>query len=356
MSVRREENGTWRAQFWFRDYNGERRHKVRRGFETEEEAAEWEKSSKLDAEGSVSFTFAAFFEVYKKDMEPRLRESTWIGKEYMVRDKLLPTFGQMRMDEIESVDVIRWQNVLMAMRNSHGEPYSPTYLRTINNQLAAIFNHAVRFYGLRRSPCSRTTKLGTNKAGGMLFWTKGEYLRFADAVADKPDSFCAFEVLYWCGLRVGEMLALTPDDVDFVRAVVSVSKSYQRLKGRDVVTDPKTPKSVRTVAMPGFLADELSDWLQGHPVAHDGRMFPFTKDRMHHEMTRGCKATGVKRIRIHDLRHSHVSLLIDMGYSAVAIADRLGHESADVTFRYAHLFHDRQGEMARALDATRAGI
>ena len=136
----------------------------------------------------------------------------------------------------------------------------------------------------------------------------------------------------------------------FRRVFVSVTKSYQRIRGRDVVTDPKTPKSVRTVAMPGFLADELSDWLKGHPVAHDERMFPFTKDRMHHEMTRGCKASGVERIRIHDLRHSHVSLLIDMGYSAVAIADRLGHESTDVTFRYAHLFPDKQGEIARALD------
>lgn len=202
MSVRQEENGTWTSQFWFRDYNGKRRHKVRRGFETEEEAAEWEKSSKLDAEGSVNSTFAAFIEVYKKDMEPRLRENTWIQKEYMIRDKLLPTFGEMRMDEIESVDVIRWQNKLMAMRNAHDEPYSPTYLRTINNQLAAIFNHAVRFYGLRKSPCSRTTKMGSNKAGDMLFWTKGEYLRFADAIADKPDSFCAFEILYWCGLDV----------------------------------------------------------------------------------------------------------------------------------------------------------
>ena len=356
MSVRMEPNGTWTAQVWYRDYNGDSRHKTKRGFKLEEEARAWEDEFSSDAEGSVDSTFAAFYEVYEADMRPRLREHTWIQKEYMIRDKLLPTFGEMRMDEIESVDVIRWQNGLMAMRNSHGEPFSPTYLRTINNQLAAIFNHAVRFYGLRKSPCSRTTKMGSNKAGDMLFWTKDEYLRFADAIADKPDSFCAFEVLYWCGLRVGELLALTPDDIDFRRAVVSVNKSYQRLKGRDVITDPKTPKSVRTVAMPGFLVDELSDWLQGHPVAHDGRMFPFTKERMHHEMTRGCKAAGVKRIRIHDLRHSHVSLLIDMGYSAVAIADRLGHESTDITFRYAHPFPDRQGEIARALDATRAGI
>lgn len=341
---------------WYCDYNGDSRHKTKRGFKLEEDARAWEDEFSSDAEGSVDSTFASFYQVYEADMRPRLREHTWYTKSYMIEGKILPYFGNMRVDEIEPIDVVRWQNRLMAHRNEKGEPYSPTYLRTINNQLAAIFNHAVRFYGLRRSPCSRTTKLGTNKAGGMLFWTKGEYLRFADAVADKPDSFCAFEILYWCGLRVVEMLALTPDDVDFVRAVVSVNKSYQRIRGRDVVTDPKTPKSVRTVAMPGFLADELSDWLQGHPVAHAGRMFPFTKDLMHHEMTRGCKATGVKRIRIHDLRHSHVSLLIEMGFSAVAIAERLGHESSDVTFRYAHLFPDKQGEMARALDATRAGI
>ena len=159
MSVRREDNGTWTSQFWFRDYDGNRRHRTKRGFATEEAALEWEEAGRLEAEGSVSSTFAAFFEVYKKDMKPRLRESTWIGKEYMARDKLLPTFGQMRMDEIESVDVIRWQNGLMAMSNSHGEPYSPTYLRTINNQLAAIFNHAVRFYGLRLSRNFRCARL-----------------------------------------------------------------------------------------------------------------------------------------------------------------------------------------------------
>ena len=67
-------------------------------------------------------------------------------------------------------------------------------------------------------------------------------------------------------------------------------------------------------------------------------------------MSRGSKAAGVKRIRIHDLRHSHVSLLIEMGFSAVAIAERVGHESIDITYRYAHLFPDKQTEMANRLD------
>lgn len=70
-------------------------------------------------------------------------------------------------------------------------------------------------------------------------------------------------------------------------------------------------------------------------------------------MKRGCAATGVKRIRIHDLRHSHVSLLINMGFSALAIADRLGQEAIDVTFRYAHLFPSVQEDMATALNESR---
>ena len=64
---------------------------------------------------------------------------------------------------------------------------------------------------------------------------------------------------------------------------------------------------------------------------------------------------GVKRIRIHDLRHSHISLLIDMGFTALAIADRVGHESIDITYRYAHLFPTRQAEMADKLDMERKG-
>lgn len=70
-------------------------------------------------------------------------------------------------------------------------------------------------------------------------------------------------------------------------------------------------------------------------------------------MKRGSKAAGVKKIRVHDLRHSAVSLLIDMGFSALAIAERVGHESVDITYRYAHLFPTKQEEMANKLDIER---
>ena len=188
----------------------------------------------------------------------------------------------------------------------------------------------------------------------MLFWTKEEYLKFAEVMMDKPQSYYAFEVLYWCGIREGELLALTPADFDLDKGLLSITKSYQRLKGRDVITDPKTPKSVRVIQMPQFLTDEIRGYLKSlYKVQPDQRIFEVTKSYLHHEMDRGAKEAGVKRIRIHDLRHSHVSLLIEMGFSALAIADRVGHESVDITYKYAHLFPSKQQEMAQKLDMER---
>ena len=193
--------------------------------------------------------------------------------------------------------------------------------------------------------------MGKEERKEMLFWTREEYTKFSDAMMDKPMSFYAFEMLYWCGIREGELLALTPSDFDFQKRTVSITKSYQRIHGQDLITTPKTPKSVRVVQMPQFLCDEIQDYLkQLYGVESNDRIFPITKSYLHREMDRGCKQTGVKRIRIHDLRHSHISLLIDMGFTALAIADRVGHESVDITYRYAHLFPNRQTEMANQLD------
>ena len=196
--------------------------------------------------------------------------------------------------------------------------------------------------------------MGSEKHKEMLFWTKEDYLKFAEAMMDKPQSYYAFEVLYWCGIREGELLALTPADFDLDKGLLSITKSYQRLKGRDVITDPKTPKSVRVIQMPQFLTDEIRAYLKSlYKVQPDQRIFEVTKSYLHHEMDRGAKEAGVKRIRIHDLRHSHVSLLIEMGFSALAIADRVGHESVDITYKYAHLFPSKQQEMAQKLDMER---
>jgi integrase len=133
-------------------------------------------------------------------------------------------------------------------------------------------------------------------------------------------------------MRLGELLALTMEDFDFEKNTVRINKSYQRLQGQDVITTPKTPKSNRTIKLPKFLAEEMQEYFAMlYDQTPTDRIFLVTKSFLHHEMERGCKLSGVKKIRIHDLRHSHISHLIDLGFSAVAIADRVGHESIDIT-------------------------
>lgn len=243
---------------------------------------------------------------------------------------------------------------MLTASSKNGQAYSHVYLKTLHNQLSAIFNYAVRFYGLSSNPAAKVRNMGKSQNREMLFWTQEEYRKFSEVMMDKPISFYAFEMLYWCGIREGELLALTPSDFDFEKQTVSITKSFQRINKQDIITDPKTVKGNRVIKMPDFLSDEMQDYIrQLYGIGKNDRIFEITKSYLHHEMDRGAKESGVKRIRIHNLRHSHISLLIEMGFSAVAIADRVGHESIDITYRYAHLFPSTQSEMADKLDALR---
>lgn len=349
MAAFKDKNGTWFVSFRYDNWQGERKQKLKRGFSTRREGLEWERKFLQQQTADMDMTFESFVEIYKEDMKNRIREHTWISKNSMIKDKLMPYFKNKKMSEIAPKDVMAWQNVMI------GQNFSQTYLKSIHNQLSAIFNHAVRFYELKSNPAAKVGNMGKKESTKeMLFWTKDEYIQFSDAMMDKPLSFYAFEMLYWCGIREGELLALTPADFNFEKKLLTISKSYQRLHCKDVVTEPKTPKSNRIIAMPDFLCDEMQEYIKTlYGVKSNDRIFLVTKSYLHKEMTRGSKATGVKRIRIHDLRHSHVSLLIEMGFSAVAIADRVGHESIDITYRYAHLFPTKQTEIATKLSIER---
>ena len=352
-----ESNGTWYVMARYVNWKGERKQKCKRGFATKKEAQEWERMFQLQNSSDMDMSFEAFTELYIRDMKSRLKENTWLTKEHIIRTKILPYFGKMKISEISTKEVIAWQNEMLAYRDEKKKPYSQTYLKTLHNQLSAIFNHAVRYYELRSNPAAKAGNMGSEEHKEMLFWTKEEYKKFSFEIMDKPVSFYAFEMLYWCGIREGELLALTAADFDFEKETVRINKSYQRLNGQDLITTPKTEKSNRVITMPQFLAEEIQDYIKMlYGIGPDDRMFTVTKSYLHREMDRGAKEAGVPRIRIHDIRHSAVSLLIDMGFSATAIADRVGHESIDITYNYAHLFPSKQTEMADKLDMERGEI
>jgi len=349
-----EKKGTWFVSIRYVNWKGERDRKLKRGFKTKREAQKFERTFLLKESKNVDMLFKDFVDLYLNDCSHRLKENTIQTKEYIIKTKILPYLGEKKINEIKANDIIEWQNIMLAYRDDKGKPFSPCYLKTLHNQLSSIFNYAVRFYDLPSNPARTVGNMGKEKGKEIEFWTREEYLRFSEAMMDKDVSFHAFEMLYWCGLRVGELLALTPSDFDFEKETVKISKSYQRIKGRDVITSPKTEKSNRTIIMPHFLVEEMKDYISRlYGWKDDARIFVISKSYLHHEMERGCKETKLKKIRIHGLRHSHVSLLIEMGFDAVAIADRVGHESIDITYRYAHLFPSKGKKIAQKLNMQR---
>ena len=338
--------GKWLVQYRYTDYRGQRKKSTKRGFRTKKEAEEWLRDFLAMKQSSLSMTFSSFLELYYADMGKRLRENTMRTKKYIMDIKILPYFGEKPMCDIRATDIRAWQNELME------QEFAPTYLKTIQNQLSAVFNYAVRYYDLPSNPCLKAGSMGKSRAEEMDFWTKDEFMRFSDSVMDKRMSYMAFATLYWTGMRLGELLALTWRDIDLEMKTISINKSYQRIGKRDVITPPKTPKGKRVIRIPEFLAVDLRDFQDSfYDVKEDDRVFPITKYYLEHEIERGVKKSGVKRLNIHSLRHAHASLLIELGFSPLEIAERLGHEKIETTLNtYSHLYPKKQDQLADRLD------
>lgn len=353
MSVTKDKKtGKWMSQLRVKDWKGEEHHKKKRGFNTKKEALEWEKEFLNQATGSLGMTFKDFIELYMKDMEKRLKPGTVANKKFLIDQKITPFFGKIPLNDIKPTDIRKWQNELTSYRDEKGNPYSATYLKTINNQITAIFNYAVKYYGLKENPCHKAGGMGKKNAEEMDFWTRGEFNTFIKYFEDKPKYYAMFMTLYYTGIREGEMLALTPADIDLEKATIRINKNYQNVNGEELITSPKTPKSNRVVTIPVLLVNCLREYMEKwYGLEQDDRIFPYTKNIVNHVMARACEEVGVKKIRVHDIRHSHASMLVELGFSPLLIAERLGHERVQTTMEtYSHLYPNKQAEVAMQLD------
>lgn len=211
-----KKTGKWLIQYRYTDWQGKRRKSTKRGFATKREAEEWLRNFLITQKADFDMKFEDFWKMYCADMETRLREHTMRTKKYIVELKILPYFGDKRVNDITAADIRQWQNELIKMG------YSPTYLKTINNQLSAIFNYAVRYYDLKSNPCVKAGSMGKSKAEEMDFWTGEEFRKFIDSVMNKRLSYMAFMTLYWTGMRMG-------DDDDKIRLNQRKPSKYKGL-------------------------------------------------------------------------------------------------------------------------------
>ena len=223
MAIYKNDNGTWYVMIRYQDWTGARKQKCKRGFSTRKEAADWELQFKLQKKTSVDMTMESFCTMYEEDVRPSLKQSTWLTKENIIQKKILPYLGKRKVSEITAKDVMDWHNQMRKLKTKTGKPLSPTYLKTIHGQLSTIFNHAVKYYDLSTNPARKAGALGEEEGKEMLFWTKEEYKRFAEEMMDKPLSYYAFQLLYWCGIRSG-------DDDDKIRLNQRKPSKYKGLR------------------------------------------------------------------------------------------------------------------------------
>lgn len=339
------DKGTYYCKFYYVDWMGQRRQKLKRGFPRSKDAKAWERDFLQKQQGSSDMTFKSLVDLYLEDIAPRNKESSIYVKKALINAWLLPTFDNRPINEITPVEVRKWQSELMKGRD--GKKISKTHIINIEKTFSAIMNFAVKYYKLPFNPQKELSFSPEKKK--MDFWTKDEFLLFHTAVKD-PIAYMAFEVLFYTGIRVGELLALNKKDIDFVNGLISITKTYSPKNKGEQITAPKTPNSYRTVTIPTFLCEHLQKYiLQFYDLNSNDRLFPVLPDWLRRRLTKGCNISGVKTIRIHDIRHSHVSMLIDMGFSAHLIAERIGDTVDMVNNVYGHLYPNRHAEVANKL-------
>lgn len=345
MSVAKMKDGRWYCSFYYKDAFGEQKRKKKEGFKTKREAQRYENEQKELHSGSCDMTFENMFSLYIKSVSARMKESTVYTKNQIAQLKILPYFGKTRMTDITPRMIHEWQTQMIE------KGYKPTYLRTINNIFAAVFSFAEQYYGLKSNPCRRGDRMGKRDADTMKFWTVDQFENVICNVHSKPCRM-ALTLMFWTGIRKGECLALTVGDFDFQSHIMSIDKTLGYFGDKVTITPPKTARSIRKVFLPEKLCDELQDYIAHiYKPEKSDRLFPMHPANLNNLLSRACKRVGVDPIRVHDLRHSHASMLIDLGFSPLLVSERLGHESIDTTLRiYSHLYPNKQEDAADRLN------
>ncbi|WP_415967975.1 tyrosine-type recombinase/integrase [Emergencia timonensis] len=329
--------GKWYCKFYFEDWNGYRRQKKKSGFKTQREAKSWERDFLQSKVRTPQITISDLCDSYLKNKHSELKPRTLISYESAMRLHIKPHIGSIKAGNLTPLQV----------KELHTELSKTSSLSNVNyvhSILSAVMNYGVKFYGLNKNPCKDAGRLKVRKTE-MRFVTKEEFSSLLPYLSEKYQLF--FSILFWGGLRLGEARALTPNDIK--DKSIRVNKNVVKVKGGVIVQDtPKTNNSIRTVEIHEKLfnmivlyCDKIYD--------KDERIFPMSDDAIRKALNIATEKAQLSHIRIHDLRHSHVSLLIHMGFFPKAIAERIGDTVDTMLNVYSHVYKDDKRKMADML-------
>lgn len=337
-----EKRRTWYCKFYYKDYTGQRKQKCKRGFARKTDAAAYERDFLLRLSGSSDVTFKTLRESYIDYKRTRVKASTLRNLEYCLTGQIAPYFDNKAIRDISPADVLTWQNELI---NSDRKE---TTINKINSRLVDVFNYAVKYFGLPKNPCIESVGKQKRDADSIDFWTLDEYRSFISH-ASAIEYHIIYELLFYTGMRIGELRALTLSDIDFDKNTIRIDKTLPR--GADEATTPKTINSVRTISVPSEVMADLKEYTTHiYDLTSTNRLFFVEYQSIARYKNAVCSKHNIRQIRIHDLRHSHVSLLINLECSIMMIADRIGDTPATVQSTYAHLYPEKKDVVLEKLE------
>lgn len=310
MPAYQDKNGTWYAAFYAKVANGRNKHIVKRGFTRKKDALTYEHDYKSKQIGDKSIPFAALVNNFCDYHKYRVNEKTHNTTKFLIERFILPYFSGMKLSDINTKTIIAWQNDLQSTNQ-----YEPTYIYSINGKLKLIFDYAKRTQGLLTNPVDDAGTIGKAKANHNDFWTIDDFSLFLSTLTDKSlqhkhqirrkidDKYLvlAFKILFFGGLRIGELINLKVQDVYNDNNLITLR-----------VQRGKTDAAVRWVDLPMHLSDDVQDYIASIPKDYPSSevFLPMiTRDNIRRALNSGAKLAGLNHLRIHDLRHSHASLL-----------------------------------------------
>ena len=307
------------------NWQGEHKQKVMRGFKTKKEAKEAERQFLESYSQQPNMSFSVLYDEYMHDCRIRLKLKTIRTKEHIYRASILPFFGDMNICDITPAHVRKWENEII-------QRCALTTQKVYYEQLNAIFNFAVKYKGLRLNPAVLAGTMGATKADQHNFWTREEFQQVIERI-DDLQTRAAYTLLFYSGMRMGELLGLNIGDYDREQHTISVNKNLARIEGRDIIDTPKTRYSVRVISIPSLVCKLLDAHIEMlyNPKPSDRLFLTMSEWKLRQRLYKAAAKADVKRLKVHELRHSHASLLMNMECLPKAISERLGHSDIKIT-------------------------
>ena len=333
---------TWYCQFKFKDWTGATRSTTKRGFSRKKEAQQYETDFKNHSTESCRITLSLLADKYLEDYRLNHKPSSFLAVNTRLREHVLPSMGTLLLTDITPYRIKEWQNSLKT------KGLRESTILSVNVAFNSMLNYAVKYFGLPSNPFLKSGMTGARRKRSD-FWELEEFQRVSVLFKHIEDA-AAFNLLFWSGMRIGELQALTPQDFDFSLCTVSISKTYNYALRQ--VLAPKTATAARTIAIPPAVMETVRSFFESF---YEIPPYPFqivTYSTLRSRLAVYAREAGVKPITPHALRHSHASYLIQRtGASLPTIARRLGHSSPAVTLStYAHMYHDADTDLALEMD------